>query len=111
MGFVLIVVPDAELRQSLQFALEADGHRVEAVATLAEANARSPETDCCILDHHAADYRPGDVDAFYAKFAPVVLLANVSSHPLIARSFATVLKPLLGLPLSLAVTRALSAAG
>lgn len=110
MGMVLIVAPDAELRQSLQFALEADGHQVEACGTLMEANQKDIRIDCSILDHHAADNRTGDVAQFYAKFAPVVLLANVSTHPLVERSFSTVLKPLLGLPLSLAVTRALGAA-
>lgn len=110
MGHLLIVATTQELRASLQFALEADGHTVRVTSKLDAAADDPVKYDCTVLDHHAADKRSREaIRAFYEAHRPVVLLANVANHPLVALSHSTVLKPLLGPALSRAVADAIDA--
>lgn len=109
MGHLLIVATTQELRGSLQFALEADGHTVRVAAKLDAAGEDDVHYDCTVFDHHAADKRSREaVRSFFARHSPVVLLANVANHPLAAISHSTVLKPLLGPALSQAVANAIA---
>lgn len=108
-GHLLIIAPDPDLRHSLEFALEAEGYTVAAVATVDEAAA--PERfDCTILDHRAAIGPTLDMVSFCQRAYPVVLLASERPpehiEPLVFRS---VQKPQLGEPLSAAVREALAA--
>lgn len=109
MGQVLVVAKDHELRSSLQFALEAEGHMVETVSRLDATLGAERRYDCVIVDHHATDRRPREtVTRLFRRLGPVVLLANASNHPLSPESFRTVLKPLLGPALSQAVAQAMA---
>lgn len=108
MGHLLIVATSQELRSSLEFALEADGHTVHVAARMEPPGEDDIHYDCTVFDHHAADRKSRDaVRGFFASHAPVVLLANVANHPLAALSHSTVLKPLLGAALSRAVADAI----
>lgn len=108
MRHILIIAPDSELRQSLQFALEAEGYAVTACARMDDQPAGGG-FDCTVLDHHAADVDRDAAIAFCDLFRPVVLLANRESHPLAAAAFFTVLKPMLGPALARAVGQAIEA--
>lgn len=108
MGHLLIIAPNAELRQSLRFALEADGHTVSDFADIEHVTELPEQVDCVILDHHGADGATDDVGAFFGTFQPIVLLANETSHPLSKQSFRTILKPRLGPFLAKAVSQAIA---
>ena len=110
MGHLLIVAASQELRRSLQFAVEADGHTVHVSAGMETPGDSELRYDCTVFDHHAADRKSRDaIRDFFASHGPVVLLANSASHPLAAISHSTVLKPLLGPALSRAVANAIDA--
>jgi DNA-binding NtrC family response regulator len=104
-GRLLIVAPDADLRLSLQFALEAEGYAVTARANIGETTTQE-RFDCTILDHRAAIGPTEDIAAFCRRAHPVVLLASEPSHG-IGPVFRLIQKPLLGEPLSAAVRDAL----
>lgn len=107
MGHLLIIAPTAELRNSLRFALEAEGHDVTVHARLRDLSEQPDEFDCAILDHHALDGNAIEAAEFLRAFSPVVLLANFDPHPLSHLSFITVTKPSLGPRLSRAVGQAI----
>lgn len=107
MGHLLVIAPTAELRNSLRFALEAEGHDVTVHARVGDLTEPPSEFDCAILDHHALDGNAAEAAAFLQKFSPVVLLANINPHPLSHLSFITVTKPSLGPLLSRAVGQAI----
>ncbi len=107
MGHLLVVAPSAELRNSLRFALEAEGHEVTVHAHVRDVTERPGEFQCAVLDHHALDGDKNRADAFVRAFSPVVLLVNDPSHPLSHLSFVTVTKPSLGPFLSRAVGQAI----
>lgn len=104
---VLIIAPSTDMRQSLHFALESEGYAVTAVAAIAEAAKLPQDFDCVVLDHHAdlAD-REGALE-LCRRVYPVILLANALPHRLSSLVFRTVLKPMLGPPLSVAVRQAI----
>lgn len=108
MRHILVIAPDSDLRQSLQFALEAEGYAITACARMDDLPP-SGGFDCTVLDHHAADVDRDAAIAFCDLFRPVVLLVNRVSHPLAAAAFCTVLKPMLGPALALAVDQAVGA--
>ena len=78
-GRLLIVAPDADLRLSLQFVLEAEGYMVTARANISETTAQE-RFDCTILDHRAAIGPTADIAAFCRRAHPVVLLASEPSR-------------------------------
>lgn len=106
MGHILVIAPNADLRQSLRFALEADGHSIAAYPGLGDVAEPPGRFDCTVLDHHAVDANAA-ASGFLSAFSPVVLLANTASHPLAARAALTLTKPTLGPFLSQAVTEAM----
>lgn len=104
---LLVLAPDPDFRQSLQFALEAEGYSVVGLASLTDPACTADDVDCVILDHHAAQGHLPAAIAFAESMAPVILLANADTHPLAAHCFRTVTKPLLGPYLSQAIASAL----
>lgn len=108
MGHLLIIAPNADLRQSLRFALEAEGHTVSTYADIGHVTEPADSFDCVILDHHGAESAIADVGAFFGAFRPIVLLANEADHPLSGLSFRTILKPRLGPFLAQAVSQAIA---
>lgn len=108
MGHILVIAPNADLRRSLRFALEAEGHSILSCSSVAEALAAPGPYDCTVIDHHASD---GTLASFPKLFGPVVLLANSATHPLARHSAATLTKPALGPFLSQAVGQAMAPRG
>lgn len=111
MTHLLVVAPSSTFRNSLRFALEAEGYDVTAAASLPAVDQPASLFDCLVLDHHAMDGASGDKGRLLAAFAPVVLLANSPAHPLATSSFRTLTKPTLGPALSDAVRAAVAARG
>lgn len=109
MAHLLVVAPNATFRNSLRFALEAEGYDVTTTASLATLASPASRFDCSIIDHHALDGTGADGRRMLAAAAPVVLLANSPAHPLAALSFRTLTKPTLGAALSDAVRAAIAA--
>ena len=95
MSHILIVAPDSDLRRSLEFALEAEGHEVTWRASIG-AHELPNSYDCTVLDHHAVGKDLAEGAAFCEAFEPVILLANSSAHPLSPWAYSIILKPLLG---------------
>jgi len=109
MAHVLLVVPDSDLRRSLDFALRADGHTVSWRDGL-DGTPLAAQFDCTILDDLAVGQDLKQGRSFCQTLRPVILLADNPDHALSAVAFRTVLKPLLGLPLSAALGEAIAAA-
>lgn len=109
MAHLLVVAPSPTFRNSLRFALEAEGYDVTAAASLHQVDRGSSAFDCAVIDHHALDDAGSESGRILAQFEPVVFLANSAAHPLAASSFRTVTKPTLGPALSDAVRAAIAA--
>lgn len=105
MSRVLIVAPDPDMRRSLQFALEADGHAVSSYPRIADRAAFGGPFDCTVLDGHATRGAE-DVAGFCREFEPVILLVSRIEESLSQWVFETLYKPMLGPALTLAVRRA-----
>ena len=108
MAHVLIVAPSGELRRSLQFVLEAEGH-LATTRDGFEDPLGLPDADCTVLDHHAANGHLEAATDFVQHHGPVILLSNAPAHPLAAHCFRTVTKPFLGPFLSQALSQAIRA--
>jgi len=108
MANILLVVPDTDLRKSLEFALRAEGYEVTWSAGIGAAETPSAFA-CTVLDHDAIGADLAEGRAFCEAFWPVILLSNASVHPLASSAFASVLKPQLG-PALINATRAATAA-
>lgn len=104
-GRLLIVAPDVDLRRSLEFLLEAEGHAVVSRAGIEGVDAAT--FDCTILDHRAILAPQQEMQAFCRKARPVILLAGSPLPWLAEEIFRVVQKPLLGQPLIAAVDEAL----
>ena len=103
---LLIVAKGSDLSRSLQFALRAEGFEVTSVEDVASAHKLPSTYACTVADHHALGSDTAVAADFCQTFAPVVLLANETPHPLSPWTFRTVQKPLLGEALSQAVRAA-----
>ena len=80
-GRLLVVAPDADLRGSLVFALEAEGFEVTARADLPAMSWMTQRRfDCTVLDQKALTGQNYESIAFCIKAHPVVLLAG-RPHP------------------------------
>lgn len=80
-GRLLVVAPDADLRGSLVFALEAEGFEVTAEAEVpAISRMAQRRFDCTVLDQKALTGQDYESIAFCIKAHPVVLLAG-RPHP------------------------------
>lgn len=107
---VLIIAADADLRRSLQFALEAEGYKVTCRASIG-AHELPRDYDCTVIDHHVLGKDRELAAGYITTFAPVVLLANTSQHALSPWAFRTLMKPLLGPALSIAISDAVASTG
>ena len=105
MSRLLLIAPDSDLRQSLEFALRAEGHEVNWGASVGTRGFPA-DFDCTVLDHHAVGNNLGAGRAFCEVFAPVILLANTADHPLAPFAYNTILKPMLGPALIAAIAQA-----
>lgn len=111
MSHLLVVAPERDLRQSLHFALEAEGYRVRASEHIDWVSLAGQSFDCAVLDQHAAERNAAETADFCLRFAPVILLANTVPHVLSDHATRTVLKPLLGAALAAAVRDVLRSTG
>ncbi len=111
MANILVIASSSALANSLRFALEAEGHRVDLRSSF-DAIGEGPDAFACtVFDHHAAAHRQQAAADFLIRFRPAVLLANDGRHMLSAYSYRTVTKPHLGAPLLTAVEEAVAASG
>jgi hypothetical protein len=97
-GTILVAAPGAELRQSIVFALEADGFEVEAHDTLgsAIAAAAAARPICFVVDENALDGHRNGALALQKFGLPVILLVDrLRAIPRLGR-IKTLIKPLLG---------------
>ncbi|WP_423067763.1 DNA-binding response regulator [Devosia sp. CN2-171] len=108
MVHLLVVAPSSTFRNSLRFALEAEGYDVTAAASMHDVDQPSSSFACTVLDHHALDDAGSESRRILAEFEPVVFLANSPAHPMAALSFRTLTKPTLGPALSDAVRSAIA---
>jgi len=104
---LLVIAADADLRRSLQFALEAEGFAVTCRTGIG-AHEIPAHFDCTVVDHHVAGPDRRTAAAFFDAFAPVILLANTTEHPLSPFAYRTLQKPQLGPALSAAIHAAVA---
>ena len=97
-GTILVAAPGAELRQSIAFALEADGFAVDAHASLAAAIGApgSSAALCFVVDENALNGHANGGLALQKIGLPVILLVDrLRAIPRLAR-IKTLTKPMLG---------------
>lgn len=107
MDRILVIAQDADLRRSVQFALEAEGYAVTVRSSM-ETGELPRHFDCAVIDHHALAPNRADAIAFLQSFAPAILLANVEMHQLSNWAYRTLLKPMLGPALISAIRDAIA---
>ncbi len=106
---ILVIAPDPDLRRSVAFALEAEGHVVTSHATMLGPD-EGKSYDCVVLDHKAAKAVPREaVLDFCARSPRIVLLAGAPQPWLVPKVFRVVPTPHLGAALSAAVEQAIAA--
>lgn len=97
---VVVVVPDPELRRSIEFALEAEGFGIESHDRLvaALASPRIGDAACAVIDEAAIGGRKGkDAPALERIAPPVVLLVDqLRAVPQAPAGIRVLTKPLLG---------------
>ncbi len=103
---VLVVVPDAPIRQSILFVLETEGFAIVSLEQLPEPAASDPGFDCAVVDEDAIRALPGWWKRLRGTGLPLVLLVDTLGDGAVdgARS---VRKPLLGSALVEAIRTAL----
>jgi hypothetical protein len=97
-GAILVAAPGAELRQSIVFALEADGFEVDAHASLGAAIAASGSSGalCFVVDENALNGHANGAMVLQKFGLPVILLVDrLRAIPRLAR-VKVLTKPLLG---------------
>ncbi|MBX9465308.1 MAG: transcriptional regulator [Aquamicrobium sp.] len=95
---VLVVVPDPELRRSVEFALEAEGFHVDSYALLTAA-LRSGGVEhcaCAIVDENAVSERSGIGNRLELIPQPVILLVDTLRSVPQTPHVTILTKPLLG---------------
>jgi hypothetical protein len=95
---VLVVAPDQELRRSIEFALEAEGFRVDSHAFLSSALVSPAAADaaCLVIDENAVTSSRQEWTQLHQLVRPVILLVDqLRTIPQIAR-LEVLTKPLLG---------------
>lgn len=110
-GRILVVEPNGDVRQSLGFALEAEGYEVTLKADLPDHSWVTTEAfDATVLDQKAltgADYTSV---AFCVKAYPVVLLAT-NPYPWLVGWVSDIVElPVIGNALSTSLRKAMHAA-
>lgn len=104
-GRILVIAPDQTLRQSLCFALEAEGYNVGLAESALGRVAELSGADCVIIDDTALK----EVKAAGRTMppCPVIVLAERAEETAWFRGYGLVEKPLLGQPLIDLVERVL----
>ncbi len=95
---ILVAAPGRDLRESLVFALEADGFQVSAHSQLTEAlaSAHSKAAACIVVDEKAVDNSPEGHAQLGGLGRPLVLLVDaLAVIPEVPR-LRVLTKPLLG---------------
>lgn len=95
---VLVVVPDGELRRSIEFAFEAEGFAIERCATLLEAAGASARAEvvCLVVDENAIVPVMGASPAIQPATKPVILLVDKLRGIAAVDGLKILTKPLLG---------------
>jgi hypothetical protein len=104
---VLVVARDVVLRQSLEFALGAEGYAVDVHADISAVPGASGYA-CLVLDETGLAGRRDDIAAFCAGFATVVALADRPDGFVARLAHSVVAKPLDGSAVTAAVRSALN---
>lgn len=107
-GHLLLVAPDADLRESLAFVLDAEGFSVTARTALpARSWLAGNRFGCTIVDQKAFEGEDYEAIAFCIKAHPVVLMAE-RPHPWLAEWVVkSVQLPLRGHEVAAAVAEAM----
>jgi CheY-like chemotaxis protein len=107
-GHILVIALNRDFRNSLAFALEAEGYSVETRGDLAALD-QVGRFGAIVLDHRALQPQSLDraVDATLSR-VPVILLASRPQDWLASNTFRTVPTPLMGSVLSDAVADAIA---
>lgn len=92
---MLVIVPDAQLRRSVAFLLEAEGYAVHAFASLADADRRAPVA-CAIVDEAAVTGGAPFWTGLAALALSSVILSSKGQPQPQQRGMRLVEKPLLG---------------
>jgi hypothetical protein len=103
---VLVVVPDAPIRQSLLFVLATEGYAVVDLEQL-EETAADPGFECAVVDEDAIRSLPGGWKRLRDSGLPLVLLVDRLEDGAVD-GVLSVRKPLLGSALIEAVRSALA---
>lgn len=95
---VLVVVPDAELRRSIEFAFEAEGFLIEPHDCVQKAMLESSRSDvvCIVIDEDAIDLRRSAVKTLECAPKPLILLVDKLRAAAKGDEFRVLTKPLLG---------------
>jgi hypothetical protein len=92
---ILVVVPDAPIRQSILFVLETEGFGVLFLENLPEAASADPGFDCAVVDEDAIRSLPGGWNRLRGTGMPLVLLVDRLGDGAVD-GVRSVRKPLLG---------------
>lgn len=109
-GRILVVVPDAPIRQSLRFVLEAEGYGVLWLDQLPVTPMPDPGYDCAVVDEDAIRSLPGGWQRLRDSGLPLVLLVDRLEDGAVD-GVRSVRKPLLGSALVEAVRISLKEGG
>lgn len=103
---ILVVVPDAPIRQSILFVLETEGFGIVSLEQLPEPAASDPGFDCAVVDEDAIRALPGGWKRLRGTGLPLVLLVDRLEDGAVD-GVRSVRKPLLGSALVEAIRAAL----
>lgn len=106
---LLVIAPNKDLRDSLVFALEAEGHAVTALEAIpGTAWLAAQDFECTVLDQKALTGQPSESISFCARAFPVVLLAARPHEWLIEWVAQVVEMPVAGNAVATAVREAIN---
>jgi len=104
---ILVVVPDAPIRQSILFVLETEGLAIVSLEQLPEPTSSDPGFDCAVVDEDAIRSLPGGWSRLRGAGLPIVLLVDTLGDGAVGGA-RSVRKPLLGSALVEAIRAALA---